>query len=446
MLANIKKIIPGWLRKILSQTYWYATMPLNALWYYLFHRKFIKGPDQRGLWENRKDKDFSELQAVEQDSYYQYVAQFMSDKLAELNSDSYLEVDCFFGYRLNKFAKRLADKRFFGLDLGLNNLRLAQEKVIEAKNVFLVNGNACALPVKDYGVETIYTVTCLTHLDYSLINRAIDEMIRVSAKNVVLLEVDMRPMTFKNRLRYLNWNYGFMHPYEKIMNNRLDLVCVTPLYDESGHPRYTVFHFQKDIMNNDFKDELHIKNHLDMEFAKCDYCGAANNSLIKYKRQDSYIFDGKNLYGVYQCRNCHLFFTYPRFSNERREKYFLSRYHKERFPDSKKVIKESIRANYVILVKNLIRKYVTKSFRKDSLFIEGVIDNHIKRIDGKATVLEIGCGTMPLLYLKSMGYKYLGIEPSEQVVSIFNECGYSNIRVGKEEKLDNILTDSVEDL
>ena len=52
-------------------------------------------------------------------------------------------------------------------------------------------------------------------------------------------------MKIRNKISVINWGFGYLHPYEKIMGKRMKLVDITPLYDEDNHPRYSLFEFAK---------------------------------------------------------------------------------------------------------------------------------------------------------------------------------------------------------
>lgn len=218
-------------------------LPLSVIFYTFFKKKFISPVDQKKLWQSRKEVDWEQICAVEKDPYYQFFDHFIFEKLKGLDVSNFLEIGCYYGYRLNKFSMNLPEKSFFGLDIGFDNLSMGQKKLVWGSSVGLVNGDACALPFKDRSIEAIYTVVCLTHIDYSHIGRAIDELVRVCSKELLLVEVDHRCMKFRKKLSCLNWGYGYMHAYEKAVGERMRLVSITPLYDADHHPRYTVFHF-----------------------------------------------------------------------------------------------------------------------------------------------------------------------------------------------------------
>lgn len=242
---NLKKSTSSYFMKIAQRAYRYLLTPFSAICYYGFHKKLLSLKDQRIYWENRCADGFLQLATVENDPYYQGLDAYIFDKLKVFDSSIYLEVGCYFGYRLNKFAGKLKDKKFIGLDLGAYNLSFAKDVVINADNIGLFNANAAALPFKNNSIETIYTVVCLTHIDFLMIDRVLDDIIRVCSRNLLLIEVDHRPMKLLEKMNILNWREGYMHAYEKIVNNRMKLISISPLYDAEKHPRYTAFHFIK---------------------------------------------------------------------------------------------------------------------------------------------------------------------------------------------------------
>lgn len=223
------------------------TLPLNCVWFYLFHRKFIGVSEQRALWEGRLEDDYRQLLEVGKDEYYQTLDLKLFEKLELSGAKNFLEVGCFLGHRLNGFAGRIKNSRFVGLDFGLKNLGFAKERVIKNRNIDLINADACMLPFKDSSIEVVYTAVCLTHIPFSRIKSAVDEITRVCSKGLILVEVDHRPMGLMKKAVCLNWKYGYMHPYEKFVGDKMKLTAITPLRDSDNNPRYTFFQFSKTI-------------------------------------------------------------------------------------------------------------------------------------------------------------------------------------------------------
>jgi len=218
----------------------------NIVAYYLFRKKPFSDSDQRNLWLKRNIIDYEFNDEIERDPYYQLIDKYILDNLKNFSTDNYLEIGCYYGYRLNKFSSSIPDKLFAGIDIGHENLLLAKKIILKNnENIFLVNCDARFIPFKDESFETVYTVVCLTHIDYKTIKKAINEIIRVCSKNIFLIEVDHSSMSFFNKMKCLGWRYGYIHSYEKLINNKAKLISIQPLYDFNDHPRYTAFKFIK---------------------------------------------------------------------------------------------------------------------------------------------------------------------------------------------------------
>ncbi|NVJ91185.1 MAG: class I SAM-dependent methyltransferase [Methylocystaceae bacterium] len=218
---------------------------LSIFYFYFRHEKYAVVQDQQTLWENRTEQDFLDIKNVDNDPYYQKFDEFIYEKLKNSDGQTYLEIGCHFGYRLAKFSKILPDKKFHGLDIGETNLRYGQKNIPNLKNIPLITANATQLPLKNRQFDVVYTVVSLTHIDFSIVENAISEMTRACNHRMLLVEVDHRPMSFFRKLGILAWNYGHMHYYEKLVDDRMELISITPLKDETGHPRYTAFEFKR---------------------------------------------------------------------------------------------------------------------------------------------------------------------------------------------------------
>ncbi len=233
------------LRIVRRSVYTIVMMPLNIAWYYLFHKKFTPDPRQKELWEERVESDYKKLTVIEKDPYYNKLDDYIVSRLKDCATGTYLELGCYFGYRLNKFAKEIPAGRFTGLDIGAGNLEFGRKNIITSPNVSLVNADAARLPFKDGSIDTIYTVVCLSHINYSAIHGVIAEIARVSSKRVILVEINLIPMRFKKKIEALNAGYIYLHDYVKLSGDRMKAVSVKPMYDSDNHPRYTVFEFIK---------------------------------------------------------------------------------------------------------------------------------------------------------------------------------------------------------
>ena len=215
---------------------------VNLACFALAHRKFRGVVDQRAFWEGRWERDVA---ALETEPYYQQLSALMLSQVQSVDGDLLLEIGCHAGYHLRKFALGAPHRHFVGLDLGLANMVGGRSRLGQLPNVSLVNANAAALPFADASIDVVYTYVSLTHIDYATIDKVMAEIDRVVRRHVVLCEVDERPMQWRNKLRVINIGYFFLHRYESLVTPALKLLSITPVPDLAGHPRYTLFRFDK---------------------------------------------------------------------------------------------------------------------------------------------------------------------------------------------------------
>lgn len=220
---------------------------LNLIWFCLFHKKvpFYGVKNQKKFWVDRLDLDLKETIAVEQNDYYKEFDKFILDNLRTFKSQSYLEIGCFFGYRLNKFASELKDCYFTGIDIGDDSINFGLKNIIKTENAKLLCASACGMPFADKSFDTVYTIVCLSHIPYSEIGKAMNEIQRVAGKNILLIEIDYRPMKFRKKIETINLSHAYMHYYEKFLNNDFKIEFIKPLNLSEEHPRYTTFCFKR---------------------------------------------------------------------------------------------------------------------------------------------------------------------------------------------------------
>lgn len=204
--------------------------------------------DQRSYWQARARNWRQEVEAVAQDPYYVALDRRLIATLGGLgNARSFLEVGCFVGYRLSKVGAALRSATVVGADVVFDALRVAWDAPAERLPRRLVNGDAICLPFRSGAVDCVYTVACLTHIPERMVSRALDEMLRVSRRYLVLIEVYDRPMGLAKRFQARCWGGGYCHPYETLLARPgLTRVRVEGLYDQAGHPRYTLFVYRKE--------------------------------------------------------------------------------------------------------------------------------------------------------------------------------------------------------
>jgi ubiquinone/menaquinone biosynthesis C-methylase UbiE len=204
--------------------------------------------DQRAFWESRSRRNADEQTAVEGDKYYQKLEALVLDRVRRYGKGDrfLLEVGTYQGYRLGKLARALERRSFVGVDLGFVNLAIGAQRLPLPGNAAVVNADACALPFRPGSADLVFTIVALTHVPPDRVARALLEMVSVATRYVMLVEIDCRPMRWGRRLNAMGLSYGYMHRYEKLLDHRVARVIERePIRDETGHPRYTLFVFEK---------------------------------------------------------------------------------------------------------------------------------------------------------------------------------------------------------
>ena len=146
--------------------------------------------ERREYWESvaaeigRRDSDL--LLAGEATPFYRAKRQLFIDSLfkpaIEATDGTLLEVGCGPGGNL-ELLERLGRKAF-GVDLAATMLRQASTRDITG----LVQADAIALPMASRSVDSVFTVTVLQHNDDVAAARILDEIARVSRRQVHLFE------------------------------------------------------------------------------------------------------------------------------------------------------------------------------------------------------------------------------------------------------------------
>jgi hypothetical protein len=204
--------------------------------------------DQREYWESRSRRSPDEHKAIEGDAFYEKLDALVLDRLRRYGGGDrfLLEVGTYQGYRLGKLARALESRLFVGIDLGFVNLAIGAQRLPLPGNAAVVNADACALPFRPGSADLVFTIVALTHVPPDRVVRALREMVSVASRYVMLVEIDCRPMQWGRRLQAMGLSYGHMHRYETLVDRRVARVIERePIRDESGHPRYTLFVFEK---------------------------------------------------------------------------------------------------------------------------------------------------------------------------------------------------------
>lgn len=159
----------------------------------------------KGLW-NYKALTFDH-EAWQKKLFSQH--KWLLDTIIKLNPQSILEVGCGFGRNLNFLIDNGIDPhKLSGVDFSLVMLLKAQMSL--HTNVQLIKASALKLPFADNAYELVFTHGLLMHIKPNQITKALQELVRVSHKHLLLVE-EIRPTP-----QQLN-NFTWAHDYEKII-------------------------------------------------------------------------------------------------------------------------------------------------------------------------------------------------------------------------------------
>lgn len=138
---------------------------------------------------------------------------------------------------------------------------------------------------------------------------------------------------------------------------------------------------------------------------RCEYCQSYDNDFIGYRRHSlTFSISKKDTYCIYKCKECSLYFVFPRPAAEELKRFFEEEYHSVRYGMPLYQVAGKYPSSGIVTAATMrIRRFFLKllltiSHQRDVL-IEDVVRRHIFRLKRKPTILEIGLGTAPLIYL-----------------------------------------------
>jgi len=129
-------------------------------------------------------------------------------QIRQLKPESILEAGCGFGRNLKFLLKNGISVSLTGIDISRPLLTLAQKKL--DRRVKLVRANLLHLPFVANRFDLVFTHGVLMHLKPADLPRALQELVRVSKRYLILIE-EIRPRP--RRLNYFTW----AHDYDKII-------------------------------------------------------------------------------------------------------------------------------------------------------------------------------------------------------------------------------------
>ncbi len=173
------------------------------------------GYDPRHFWDSWSDAFFG--QKIQKDIH---IAQKrILEKIDRLNPESVLEAGCGFGRNLNFFTekeKNGSEKLYYGMDISLRLIEKARLFIKNRKNIRLACSDITDMPFKSASFDMVFTHGTLMHLAHEAAKRAVRELIRISRRDIILVEEVY--WSRSNVKRSINANrYTFYHNYPAIL-------------------------------------------------------------------------------------------------------------------------------------------------------------------------------------------------------------------------------------
>lgn len=137
--------------------------------------------------------------------------QWLLQQIKIIKPTSILEVGCGFGRNIDFLLKnKIKPIKFSGVDFSSSMVSLAKKNL--PKSINLENADATALPYKDSDFDLVFTHGLLMHLPPAKINKALSELVRVSKKNIIIIEEIRKSPGLIN-------NHTWSHDYQKHLEN-----------------------------------------------------------------------------------------------------------------------------------------------------------------------------------------------------------------------------------
>jgi len=214
---------------------------VSGIFFSLTKKKLFE-VDQLNYWSSRAKKD-----TKEDDEYYKKFNNEIVDKLRSLEDvKSMLEIGSYLGERTELLSDNFPDIKIIASDIGTEQMKKCAMRFDGRKNISFTVCSATHLPFKDDSFDMVFSTTCLQHIPYSNIQRAIDEIERVAKNHILFVEAYLKHIPQNKKIQYLGISYYYMHDYENLLDNRkLKKGEIRGISDNNNYTRYTLFHYTK---------------------------------------------------------------------------------------------------------------------------------------------------------------------------------------------------------
>lgn len=166
-------------------------------------------------------------------NYNEEFAKFIRDLAVSLRSTSVLEVGCNTGNDLREFPENF---EVYGVDLNERALDFARQKLSTFK---FKNGSIMELPYEDSSVDFVFTHNVLNYIPEQEIDKAIQELYRVSKKYILNCEVFDENESTINDMNVVSWKRNVL---KRWLNFKVKIISNVDMHEdiEPKKPRFTL--------------------------------------------------------------------------------------------------------------------------------------------------------------------------------------------------------------
>lgn len=198
-----------------------GTSAFKVKWYWqYFLYNFLgiepsKMPDQRDYWTDRGQVYFYEMV---NDGYLKHEVFYQDLLVAELKKlqwNSFFEAGCGFGWNVGRVKKEFPNAFVGGTDFSISQLLNARE-YLKGLPYELALGDNCDLPLKDNAYDVGFSLGVYMNIHPDKIEKAIQELIRVSAKYIIHIEWDENRTTPEMRKKRAFKSHIISHDYKAL--------------------------------------------------------------------------------------------------------------------------------------------------------------------------------------------------------------------------------------
>jgi ubiquinone/menaquinone biosynthesis C-methylase UbiE len=194
----IKKKFPHFYA-ILLRIYYMALIPFKR-------GRYLQNPSLH--WDNFVDLMIEE-HTQRLPEIYNQEADFLIQEISLIKPESILEIGCGYGRILKLISEKLEIKKLVGVDFSSKMLSKGKEYLNFCPEIDLILADATKkLPFSDNEFDLVFSSQVLMEISPHKVNRAIEEMLRVTKKYLIIIENNNRGPR------------SFSHNYKKIIQNQ----------------------------------------------------------------------------------------------------------------------------------------------------------------------------------------------------------------------------------